>query len=535
MIKDQISKDLEEAVKAVGFKPGDIVLSIPENEKFGDYSTNIALQLANQKNESGYQSSQEIANAIIEKFGHPGYLERIDIAGPGFINLYLKPQALIKEINEILDKGLSYGSSSLGQKTKLQVEFISANPTGPLTLANGRGGALGDALSNVLSLAGYDVEREYYINDTGNQVRLLGESVLSKLGYIDPKETHYQGDYIKNLASKHPTEKDTDPMKFGERLADLLLEEEIKPSIKRFGINFDQYFSERSLHQDGEVGKTLDMLLEKELAYHKDGAIWFKSSEFGDEKDRVLVTSESERGQIEPTYYLSDIAHYLNTISRGYERKVNILGADHHGYEQRVLGVLDALGYSDFLTILFIQLVKLYQGGKEIKMSKRAGQFVTLDELLEEVPADVVRFFFLMHSANTHINFDLDLAKEQSSKNPVYYVQYAHARMANILAKVESFSSKTEKLAEDDELALIKHLIQFPELVEEIAKTLEVHKLTEYSMKLADLFHKFYEKYPVVMNSDKDLRDSRLNLVKAAKIVLGNTLTLMGISAPERM
>lgn len=538
MVYQQLQEDLKTAATRAGFESTDPVLSISENTQFGDYTTNIALRQAKQDWQNLYHSSIEIANAVIENFGHPYYLERVDIAGPGFINFFVKPQFIAQDLEEVVLKGADFGRSLIGQGKKIQVDFISANPTGPLTLANGRGGALGQALANVLDFCGYQVETEYYVNDTGNQVRLLGESVLAKLGYVEPRGDHYQGDYIQTLAEKNHPGPGTDPQLLGEELARQLLVEQIKPSLNRFGVKFSRYFSEKALHRDGSIQKTADLLVDKGLAYERDGALWFKASRFGDDKDRVLITSLDQRGRREPTYYLADIAYHLNVLDRGFDEKINILGADHHGYAQRIVGVMEALGHPDFLKIVMIQLVRLFKAGREVRMSKRAGTFVTLDQLLQEVPADVAKFFFLMHAPTSQIDFDLDLAKQRSSKNPVFYVQYAYARLSGILAQVgdrqRPGQADPSLLVDKQETALIKHLLFFPELLQNLATSSEVHRLTEYSIKLADLFHRFYEFCPV-LSSDEKLRHARLELVFATKVVLGNALNLMGLKAPERM
>lgn len=550
MVKQQLLGDLKKVVGDLGFSTNDIIISIPGKEAFGDYSTNIALQLSKQKTPDGKQPPKEIANNIVERlksidFAQDNFSE-IKIAGPGFINFFIKPDVLAGQVEGIIEAGGDYGKNNIGKGQKVEVEFISANPTGPLTMANGRGGALGDTLANILSWSGYLVDREYYVNDTGNQVRLLGESVLAVAGKIGLKEEHYQGEYIKDLAEKFKNKLDLDPQSLGHLLADYLLENEIKPAVERLGIHFDEFYSERSLYERGLIEKTIQLLKEKGLAYEKDGALWFKSSKFGDEKDRVLITSESARGSEDPTYLMPDIAHHLDVFGRSYVKRVNILGADHHSYVARLTAAMRALGFDGKLDFILIQMVKLFQDGQEVKISKRAGTFVTLDELLGQVGKDVARFFFLMYAPQSHIIFDLDLAKEQSNKNPVYYVQYAHARMSNILKKVEGSAQGQAlhasarpglagELGHPAELALIKHLVQFPDLVEEAAQNYQIHQLTFYSTKLADLFHKFYENCRVINAESDALKEARLTLVRAAKITLGNALRLMGIEAPERM
>ncbi|MDO8638778.1 MAG: arginine--tRNA ligase, partial [Candidatus Daviesbacteria bacterium] len=386
MIKHQLEEDLKKAVKDLGFGATDVVLSIPKNLGFGDYSSNIALQLAKQKSAISRQSSVEIAKQIVDRLQVTGdskeYLAKTEIKGGGFINFFIRPEFLVKDLEETLEKGENFGSSSNETGEKIQVEFISANPTGPLTLANGRGGALGDTLSNVLAFSGDEVNRQYYVNDTGNQIRLLGESALAIAGKVPQKDEHYKGEYVKELAEKFNDKLDLEPQELGHIMADYLLENEIKPAIERLGVRFDEFYSERSLYEKDLVSKAVKLLKEKDLAYEKDGALWFKATQFGDEKDRVLMTSQAGRGREEPTYFLADIAHYLDDLQKHDGRRINILGADHHSYGVRMQGVMEALGYKGRTEIILFQFVRLFKEGKEVRMSKRAGNFVTLDELL---------------------------------------------------------------------------------------------------------------------------------------------------------
>lgn len=545
MIKTKVEEAIKRAVIELGFHSDDIVCDISQNPSFGDYSSNVALQLAKSKLHNNKQNPIEIAKELsvrVKGIGvNEGWLEKIEVAGAGFMNFYIKPEMLAQDLREILENKEEFGKNNLGQGKKIQVEFISANPTGPLTLANGRGGALGDTLANVLIYSGYNVEKEFYVNNTGNQVRLLGASIKAALGLIEPAENHYQGEYIKDLAEELKEEAGElgglGDLELGHKAADYLMENDIKPAIERLGIHFDEYYSERSLHQNDKLERTLRLLKENDLTYEKDGALWFKSSQFGDEKDRVLITSEDQTGQKRPTYYLTDIAYHVEVYSEGFHKKINLWGADHHSYAIRFKAVMEALGYRDRLEILMMQLVKLFKDGHEVRMSKRAGNFVTLDELLDQVSKDVARFFFLMYAPNSHINFNLDLAQEASQKNPVYFVQYAHARMSGILEKGKGDKGSRGDLGlliSSHEIALVKHLLEFPGLVEEMAKSLNVHYLTEYSIHLADLFHKFYEACPVLTVEDS-LKQARLSLVEASQIVLAKTLGLMGVGVPSKM
>lgn len=538
MVKQQIISDIKRVLEELKYPTTDIFLSIPQNTSFGDYSTNIALQLAKLETENGKQSSIEIAEKILDKMVNLQYLAKSEIAGPGFLNFFIKPEAITSAVSEIIAEDNNFGKNKKGEGKKIQVEFISANPTGPLTLANGRGGTIGDTLANILISQGFEVNREYYVNDTGNQIRLLGESVLAVGGKIDKKEEHYQGEYIKELAELFKEKLDLPAQQIGHLLADYLLNQEIKPAIDRLGVIFDEFYSERSIYERDLINQTLKVLADKSLTYKKDGAVWFKSTEFGDEKDRVLVTSEeSGRGSQDPTYFLADVAHHLDVLQRGYVKRINILGADHHGYVTRIKSAVEAAGFVDKVEIIFMQMVKLFHEGKEIRMSKRAGTFVTLDELLDAVGKDVARFFFLAYAPDSHIDFNLDLARERSNKNPVFYVQYAHARMSSILIKAgrEVGEFEPSLLNHQAELALIKHLTALPDLIEEVSENYQVQKLATYAITLADLFHKFYESCRVLNAETPKLQEARLALVKASKIVLANTLGLMGVTAPEKM
>lgn len=539
MLKSEIKEELEQTIKDLGYNPVDILVSISPNSDFGDYCSNVALQLAKQDINSGNQSAGEIAKEIVSDLGNLSYLAKTEVADNGFINFFVKPEALAADLAEILDSGKTFGSNNLGKAQKIQVEFISANPTGPLTLANGRGGALGDALANVLIYSGYEVEREYYLNDTGNQVRLLGASIKARLGLIESAENHYQGEYVAELAEKLQTE-NLSELELGQRAADYLMETEIKPAIAKFGVKFDHFFSERSLHTPEKIKEIVGQFKSKDAVYEKDGAWWFKGTEYGDSEDRVLITSEQSRGSQDPTYFLIDVAYHLDVYERGFNKKINLWGADHHGYQSRVQAALKALGFEGKLEVIFLQFVRLIKDGREVRMSKRAGNFVTLDELLSEIPADVARFFFLMYAPSSHINFNLDLAKERSEKNPVYFVQYAHARLSGILEKAEGKEGSGEKgglggLTHPTETALIKQLLEFPGLIEGIAQSYQVHHLTSYAITLADHFHRFYEACRVLDGSDPKLVQARLQLVRATQIVLAQSLKLMGVSAPSSM
>jgi len=507
MTRQEITKLIQ---KATGLPQEDIQIEQPEDKTHGDYSTNVALKL---KKDPG-----EIAKKIKSDM-----FEKVEAVKPGFVNFFIAKDYLEKKVSQIEKEGDKFGQLKIGKGKKVNVEFISANPTGPLTLGNGRGGFCGDVLANVLNLAGYKAEREYYVNDQGEQVRKLGHSV------IGDSEAVYKGKYINELRKKV---KETDPEKAGEKAGQIILKDLIMPITKKMGVSFDIWFSEKSLYQKGEVKKVLEFLKKKKLSFEKEGALWFKSTKFGDDKDRVLIKADGET-----TYFLSDIAYLQNKFKRGFDKLIFFWGADHYGYIGRLKGVALALGYKkEKIDIVIMQLVKLTEKGKEVRMSKRAGIYVTLEELIDKVGLDVARFFFLQRASNSHLNFNLDLAKEQSEKNPVYYVQYAHARICSILRKTKGQKGKGDAklLIHPSELSLAKQLIRLPEVVEDVSRDYQVQRVPQYAADLATAFHRFYKDCQVI-SEDKSLTQARLSLVLSAKIVLKNTLSLMGISAPEKM
>jgi arginyl-tRNA synthetase len=510
MIRQKIIKLIE---KATGQK--DIHLERPENQKYGDYSTNIALKLKRNPRE------------IVEKL-NSSLFEKIEIAGPGFINFFLSKEYLQKQIRVILKEKEEFGKLNIGRNKKIQVEFISANPTGPLTIGNARGGPFGDVLGNVLKRAGFKVEKAYYINDYGMQILALGHSVLKD------NQAQYKGDYIDYLNKKI---KETDAYKAGEKAAKIIIEEMIKKTVERMGIKYDEWFSEKELHKKSEVDKVLNFLERKGLIYEKEGAKWFKATRYGDRRDRVIVKADGWK-----TYLAGDIAyHRYKFEKKKFDKVINIWGADHAGDVAGLLAALEALGHKNKLDIILLQFVTLFEKKEKIKMSKRKGIYLTMDELLDKIPLDVIRFFFLQKSADNHLNFDLDLAREQSEKNPVYYVQYAFARICSILRKGKKQELKIKVMTRNlkllnhlSELNLIKQLIRLPEVIEDTAKDYQVQRIPQYSLDLATAFHQFYRDCRV-LSEDKNLTQARLNLVLATKIVLKNTLDLMGISAPEKM
>jgi arginyl-tRNA synthetase len=505
MIKAKIRKLVKEIVKQ------EVYLEHPANPQFGDYSTNVALKVKIEPDK------------IISKLKDSVLFEKVEKAGPGFINFFLSQKALQEELVEIVRKGDDYGQIDIGQNKKIQVEFISANPTGPLTVANARGGPFGDVLANVLAKAGFKVEKAYYVNDFGMQILALGHSVLKD------KEAKYQGEYIDDLNKKI---KEKDPAKAGRIAAKYIIKDLIQKTTNKLGIKYDEWIFESDLHQSGRVDKVLNFLKEKGLIYSKEDAQWFKSSKFGDERDRVVVKKDGSK-----TYLAGDIAlHQYKFEEKKFDRVINIWGADHHGDVPGLMAGVEAIGHKGKLEIILLQFVTILDKGEKQRMSKRAGLYVAMDELLDKVGQDAVRFFFLQKSPDTHLNFDLALAQEQSSKNPVYYVQYAHARICSILRKVKSKLdlSGLDKLTHSAELNLMRQLIRFPEIIEDIAHDYQVQRLPYYSLELANSFHQFYEQCRV-LGEDKEIAQARINLIKAAQIVLKNTLELMGIQAPEKM
>ncbi|OGD24815.1 arginine--tRNA ligase [Candidatus Azambacteria bacterium RIFCSPHIGHO2_01_FULL_40_24] len=516
----------------------EILVKIMENKNQGDYTSNVAFVLSKILKKSPQLAAEELAKKL--KFKEFSKIE----AQNGFINFFLSEECLKHQLGEIIKKKNKYGDSVIGKNYKIQVEFISANPTGPLTIGNGRGGFYGDALANILETQGYKITREFYVNDRGGQILALGRSIkLAGGAKLNLEKTEldnlYNGDYINELAKL--IDKNLSVEEAGQKAVSLILSAYIKPVIKKLKIKYDVWFSEKSLYRNGIYQGVMSNLMQKNLIYEKDGATWIKMSKLGDSEDRVLIKSNGNE-----TYFMSDILYHLNKFEiRKFDKVIDVWGADHHGDMLRLSGVLKILGIDlERLTILLNQFVRLVSGGKEFKFSKRAGTFITLKDLVDEVGLDAARFFFLMYSLNTHMDFDMVLAKERSQKNPVYYVQYAHARISSILRKSKIQNPKSEKksksqilnykLFTEHDLNLIRKLIEFPEILADISKNYEVHRLPRYALELAREFHNFYEKERVITD-DKKLTSARLSLVMATKTVLANALNLMGIKSPDKM
>ena len=525
-----------------------VEVELPREGSHGDYASNIAMVLASVQREN----PRKIAETITDNIEDPeAILEKVEVAGPGFINFFVRDSlwvTLLKEVDDMKDR---YGDSTLGRGRKVQVEFVSANPTGPLHIGHARGAVTGDVIASILEASGFSVSREYYINDAGKQINILGESVwhryLELLGEdISFPDDCYQGQYVSNIA-KEVFEKYADSLKSEERnkviaiLTDFAAGKiltEIKDDLKTFGVVFDCFFSERELYRDDGVTSLLKALEEKDYIYREEDTLWFRTTDFGDEKDRVVVRENGE-----PTYFAADIAYHKNKYERGFDTVIDVWGADHHGYIPRMYAGIQALGKEkEALEIVLVQLVNLLRSGKPVAMSTRAGEFVTLREVIDEVGRDAARFNFLMRRSNSHLDFDLELAKEESSENPVYYVQYAHARIASITRTAMERGHAIpgyddvdlSLLALPEEHTLVKAIDMFPELIKGSARTFEPHRIAFYSNDLASIFHSYYNKNRVV-NDDAELTKARLFLVKCVGIVLKNALSLLGVSAPERM
>ena len=552
---------IESLQKQWGLKTiSDIEVEIPRNETLGDVAATVAMSLAKTLNKPPRKIAEDIVNAIKTmiipplKNGGLGIFEKIEIAGPGFINFTFKKEYFYKNLEKLLEEEHSSLRTNIGQGRKVQVEFVSANPTGPLHIGHGRGSAVGNALSNLLQAAGFDVQREYYINDAGLQVKLLGQSVYARyqqaLGNNIPfPEDGYKGDYIESISqeiikragSKYLNQPFEECGDFFTNYAYKMMLADIAKDLKDFGIAFDRWQSEKELYEKGKVESSLKTLSDKNFLYEKDGAMWFASTRFGDDKDRVVVKKDGEY-----TYFASDIAYHKDKLDRGFDTIINIWGADHHGYIPRIKSVLEAFGLpKEKFKVILIQMVTLLRHGEPVQMSKRAGEFITLREVIDEVGADTAKFIFLTRRADSHLEFDIEVAKEQTAENPVFYVQYAFARISSIFRqaiekRVQGFEgSRVQEidlsfLKENEEIFIVKKLLQYPIVFEGAVLSFEPHRITYYLQELARLFHSYYNKHRVI-SDDKTLTSARLCLCKAVQIVLEEGLKILGVSAPERM
>ncbi len=526
----------------------DIAVDEPKIEAHGDFSTNLAMVMASRQK----LPPRKVADILLQHLDDPGQvILKTEIAGPGFINIFINPTAWLPVLRTVHEQDARYGATDIGKGERIQVEFVSANPTGPLHVGHGRGAAVGDSVARILSFCGYDVQREYYINDSGRQIQTLGHSVFLRyqqlLGEdISFPQDCYQGGYIAAIAREIKAEKGTLLLDqsdekavetcaryaAGEILAD------IQKDLLAFGVAYDNWFSEQSLFDSGHVDRVLDTFKKNGIIFQKDGAWWFNTSRFGDEKDRVVVRNNGLT-----TYFTSDIAYHHNKFERGFERIIDVWGADHHGYIPRIVASIEASGHNrDQFKVVLVQLVNLFRGGQPVAMSTRSGEFVTLKDVVDEVGRDAARFIFLTRHHESPLDFDLELAKQKTNDNPVYYVQYVHARIASILRKGEENgivpSGWDEKavgrLTELEEIQLMKALDRYPETVVGSALNLEPHRITFYLMNLAAGFHAYYNKHRVLAD-DPLLTCGRLYLILAVQKVIRNGLTLLGVSAPEKM
>lgn len=549
LLKQGITEALNKAIAAGTLPAGDypdVALEVPPQKEFGDFASNIAMQSAR----VAHKAPRIIAQAIVDGMDYP-WLDHAEIAGAGFINFFLKNDVIYDTLKQILAAGDAYGHAPLRQEDTIQVEYVSANPTGPLHVGHGRGAAYGSALVNLLRAAGYNVQAEYYINDAGNQMNNLAASVNAR--YLEllgkPAEIPENGYHGHDIIETAQAIIDQDGDKYldmpeAERLElfkDRAYAEKLK-ALKRdlahFNVHYDNWFSERTLHPDA-IQAACKVLEERGKIYEKDGALWLKSTDYGDDKDRVVIRDNGV-----PTYLAADIAYHKNKYDRGFKKMLNIWGADHHGYVARVKAAMAALGYDvDQLEVLLLQMVSLFRDGKPVKMSKRTGQAITLNELIEEVGTDAARYFFIMRSLDTQLDFDLDLAKSHSNENPVYYIQYAHARIYSIYRQAKEAGAnlsmdwsdvKWDTLTNEYELELIKKMAAFPEEVQRAARERAPHRIAHFVHELAGMFHTFYNHCRIIQE-DKDLEKARLALVTAVRITIANSLAILGVSAPEKM
>jgi arginyl-tRNA synthetase len=526
----------------------DIEVDEPRAGQHGDFSTNFAMIMASAQK----MQPRRIAETITANMDDcEGILEKTEVAGPGFINFFVKPSAWHAVLRGILEANTAYGATDIGKGRKFQVEYVSSNPTGPLHIGHGRGAAVGDAVANILAFCGYDVQKEYYINDSGRQIRTLGWSVFLRYQELLGRNVQfpddcYQGDYIRDLAADIRSLKgddlliqpENDAIMVCARFAAGKILDGMRDDLKQFGVEFDCWFSEQSLYDSGRVDEILEKFRRQKIVYEKEGALWFKTSDFGDEKDRVVVKANGET-----TYFASDIAYHQDKYDRGFERVVDVWGADHHGYIPRMKAAIEASGHRpDQFDVILVQLVNLLRAGQPVAMSTRAGKFETLRDVINEVGRDAARFIFLTRHHESALDFDLEVAKQKTNDNPVYYVQYVHARISSIMRKGSELGASeilwdeqaAARLEAPEEIDLIKALARYPDVLAGSARSMEPHRVTYYLMDLASAFHAYYNRHRVLAD-DPLLRCGRLNLVSAVQKVIRNGLTLLGVSAPDRM
>lgn len=546
---NQIELNLKQALVNAAKKAFDtevevnnVVIEIPKDKSHGDYSTNLAMQLTRVlKN-----NPRVIAQGLVDNLNYDeASIDNCEIAGPGFLNFKIKNTSLTQVITKVLAEGENFGHNDSGNHQKINVEYVSANPTGDLHLGHARGAAWGDSITRLLAASGYDVTREYYVNDAGNQIVNLGLSLQARyreylgMSFVLP-EDGYHGEDVKNIAIElakqykdtYAEENEANLKFFKEKGIEFELNK-IKRDLDYFRVHFDVWSSEQKIRDDGKVEKALDVLAEKGLTYEQDGALWFATTKYGDDKDRVLRKTDGSY-----TYLVPDIAYHKDKLDRGYDVLVDLLGADHHGYIPRLKASIQALGNNpDKLQVDIIQMVRLVENGEEVKMSKRLGNAVTIRELCDEVGVDAVRYFFVQRAVDTHFDFDLALARKQSNDNPVYYAQYAHARICSILRQAPDFkeAQNYDLLTHEKEISLMKYINEFTNVVSDAARTRSPHKVCNYIQKLAQHFHSFYNVCKVIDPEHEELSAQRLALLKATKITLSNALYLIGVNAIEKM
>ena len=535
MIEQSIRREVETACSNLyGLEP-QVEFVIEREGRFGDLTTNVAFSLS----KTLKKSPHEIASKIADRVRKVPLFERVEVGGDGFLNFYLKRQTLCDELKEIFSRAETYGSLTVGKRERVLIEFVSANPTGPLLVVNARAAAIGDSLARTMNFAGYHAESEYYVNDAGHQVELLAQSVVARyhelLGETGQlPEQGYRGEYVRALAQEL-LEKKVPLSSVREYVLERIVKQQAE-TLDAFRVSFDHWVRESEIR--GRMKEVETSLVKRNAAYMSDGALWLASSRFGDEKDRVLVKRTGE-----PTYVLPDLAYHSHKFSRGFNRLINIWGPDHHGYISRIKAGMEALGYPpERLQILIAQQVNLIRGGEKIMMSRREGEFITMAQLLDDVGVDAARFFFLLRRNSSHLDFDVDLARKTSQDNPVYYVQYGHARISSIMRYAEQSGVdldlisrfQSDRLMEEEELSLIKSLMLFPAVVQRVSSTLDPHSIPYYLMDLATVFHNFYQKHRVV-SDDRDLTLARLALVETTRAAVNNGLRLIGVSAPLEM
>ena len=536
-IKDELHIILKKILNKLNLECKTYIIERPSKKENGDYSTNLAMELSKilKKN------PEDIANLIVSNIENKNIIERIEVARPGFINFYIKKQYLLDCINKVIEKNENYGKSNIGKNEKINIEYVSANPTGILHVGTARGAAYGDNLSRILKFAGYDVTREYYINDGGNQINNLGLSIKTRyenICNIDtqmPEDGYYGEEIIdiaRNIYEKYKDKKLNEGIEFFTELGIDVLLNRIKKDLKDFNVEFDIWTSEKEIRKSGKVEKCIEILKNEDNLYEQDGAIWMKTTKYGDDKDRVLIKNDKTY-----TYLVPDIAYHLDKLDRGYDKLIDVFGADHHGYINRLKASIEALGYDkDKLDVKLLQMVKLSKDGEEIKMSKRTGKTVTISELLEEVGVNSSRYFFAAKSLDTQLNFDITLATKQSNENPVYYIQYAHARICSILSNVKEIKEiKTYNTINSNyAFELLNKVYEFKDVVEFAAKKMNPHIIANYVYDLATLFHVYYS-HEKILSDDVVYTSERINLIKTIKITIKNALNLIGVEALERM